>query len=101
MRQAPHPRQIVVPDEQEDRRAGPVQATDTRGEQALQGRGWVLVLECVAGEEDGVYALGLDDLAQLVEALAHVNDSLIEPGFGVQAAAGLHAEMQVGEMQQL
>jgi hypothetical protein len=101
MGQASHPRQVVIPDEQEDRSARPVQATDARGEQTLQRRCGVLVLERVAREEYGVHAFSLDGLAELIEPIAHVYDALIETRFGMQAAARLHTEMQVGEMQQL
>jgi hypothetical protein len=64
--QAAHPRQVVVPDQEENGCAGSAKTPDPRRKQALQGRGRVLILEGISGEQDGVDSLFLHRPAQLI-----------------------------------
>jgi hypothetical protein len=100
MRETRHLRKVVIADEQEDGCAAARQTADARCEQALQRGIGMLVVEGVAGEQHGIDALCFGDRAELVEPVTDVDDALVEPGCGVDATAGLHTEVQIGEMQE-
>ncbi len=94
-----HAWQVVVPGQQEDANAALREPPDALGEQLLDGRARVRVLERVAGEQHDVHLVRQREVDELVEPRGEVEDPLIDAGGGIRLPVRVGAEMVVGEVQ--
>ena len=91
--------QVVIAHQQKHRKAGRYQAADAAGKLPLMGLGRVAALIHISGQQNQIHFLGQGKLRYFVQGTEKIPQSGGKAGSRVEAAIVLHADMQVGKMQ--